>query len=354
MSEAGEDSGEKSHEPTAKKLDDARRKGNIARSQDVLVAASYLGLWLALLVIGATAVEDLGTTLARQFDMAALPRPGAAASHAMPRVAGTVASLLVVPLAVVALVLVAQRGIVFTGGNLVPKLDRISPLKGAQKKFGAAGLFEFGKSTLKLVIISTAFAIWLAASYDEMIGLATADARALALYLGRLTIALLSLAALIACVMAVVDLFWQRFDHRRKLRMSYKDLRDETKESEGDPTQRAQRQRRAREIASNQMMANVPDADVILVNPTQIAVALGWDRSPGSAPVCLAKGSGEIAARIREVAAENGIPIYRDVPTARRLHADLPVGAEIPEDTYRAIAAALRFAEQMRKKASVL
>ena len=99
------------------------------------------------------------------------------------------------------------------------------------------------------------------------------------------------------------------------------------------------------------MLADVPDADVILVNPTEIAVALKWNRAGNGAPICVAKGQAEIAARIRELAAENGIPIYRDVPTARVLFADLPVGAEIPQDTYVAVAAAIRFADKMRRRA---
>ena len=156
--------------------------------------------------------------------------------------------------------------------------------------------------------------------------------------------------ALLSIVIAALDLAWVNFDHRRKLKMTLQELRDETKESEGDPAVKAKRRRRATEIATNRMLADVPRADVVVVNPTHYAVALAWTRKRGSAPRCVAKGTDEIAARIREIAGESGIPIHRDPPTARTLHATVDIGQEIPPELYRAVAAAIRFAEDMRRR----
>jgi flagellar biosynthetic protein FlhB len=155
----------------------------------------------------------------------------------------------------------------------------------------------------------------------------------------------------IVAIIAAVDFFWQRFDHNRKLRMTYQELKDESKQSEGDPHMKAQRRQRAQEIAQNQMLLAVPKADVLIVNPTHYTVALKWDRAPGKAPVCLAKGVDEIAARIREIARREGIPVHEDPPTARSIHALVEVGRQIPPDQYRAVAAAILFADQMRRKA---
>lgn len=351
MSGEANDSGEKIHDPTPKKLEDARRKGNIARSPDLLSATSYLGLWIGLLIIGAAQIDSLGGSLSQIFAQAAGPQGISVAKGAVMTAFVSASMLIVLPITMILAVLIAQRGVLFTGSNLMPKLERISVLKGFGRKFGAKGLFEFGKSFAKLIILSLALAIWFRLEKDRFIGLSGSSGGALAIYMGRTVLSLLGVATVVAGAISVVDMLWQRFEHLRKLRMSHQDLRDESKDAEGDPHQKAQRRRRAQELASNRMLADVPEADVILVNPTEIAVALKWTRDQGSAPVCVAKGQGEIAARIRELAAENGIPVFRDVPTARTLFADLPVGSEIPQQTYVAVAAAIRFADRMRARA---
>jgi len=351
MSEGSNDSGEKIHDPTPKKLDDARKKGNIARSPDILSAASYLGLWIGMALFGADQIDSVGSALSRIFSEATGPQAISVAKSAVLQAFISSAVLIILPIALICVVLVAQRGVLVTGSNLAPKLDRISVLKGFGRKFGANGLFEFAKSTIKLLILSTVLAIWFRAELDNLVGLSAVTGGALSIYLGRTVLSLLGVATIVAGSIAVLDMFWQRFEHQRKLRMSHQDLRDESKDSEGDPHQKAQRRRRAQELAGNRMLADVPDADVILVNPTEIAVALKWDRSKLGAPTCVAKGQGEIAARIRELAAENGVPIFRDIPTARTLFADLPVGSEVPQDAYVAVAAAIRFADRMRARA---
>jgi flagellar biosynthetic protein FlhB len=123
------------------------------------------------------------------------------------------------------------------------------------------------------------------------------------------------------------------------------------KEAEGDPHLKQHRRMRAQELAMNQMMADVPGADVVIVNPTHYAVALAWDRGPGSAPVCVAKGRDQVAARIRETARQAGVPVHADPPTARALFATVEIGAQIAPEHYRPVAAAIRFAEAMRRKA---
>ena len=133
--------------------------------------------------------------------------------------------------------------------------------------------------------------------------------------------------------------------------MSHKELRDEYKESEGDPAMKQQRRQRAQDIAMNQMMGDVPSADVVVVNPTHYAVALKWKRGSGEVPVCVAKGVDEVAARIREKAREAGVPIHSDPPTARALHATIEIGQQISQEHYRPVAAAIRFADAMRKRA---
>jgi flagellar biosynthetic protein FlhB len=169
--------------------------------------------------------------------------------------------------------------------------------------------------------------------------------------LARLTIEFLLLILLVTIVLGSVDYLWQVHLHRQRNRMSRKEMMDEFKESEGDPHFKAARRQRAQEVATNRMLADVERADVVVVNPTHYAVALRWERGKGGAPVCVAKGVDEIARVIRERAAEHGIPVHSDPPAARAIYATVDLGQEVRAEHYRAVAAAIRFADAMRRKA---
>ena len=255
------------------------------------------------------------------------------------------------PIGAVLVSLFAQQAITFSGEKLEPKLSRLSLLGNAKKRFGPSGLVDFAKAATKLAAVAIALFLYLARDLDRMIGAATADATVLGAMMMQSLVVLLTITCLIAITIAGLDLVWQRFDHARQLRMSYQDLREEAKQSEGDPHMKAQRRSRAEAIATNQMLLDVPKADVVIVNPTHFAVALKWSRARGTAPVCVAKGEGAVALRIREVAETAGIPIHSDPPTARALHATVEIGREIAPDHYRAVAAAIRFADRMRHAA---
>jgi flagellar biosynthetic protein FlhB len=162
----------------------------------------------------------------------------------------------------------------------------------------------------------------------------------------------LALVTVLAVTIGGIDYLWQHAEHLRSNRMSRKEMTDEYKESEGDPHLKAKRRQKAQEIATSHMLTDVRKADVVIVNPTHFAVALKWDKASGRAPICVAKGVDAIAARIRETAAEAGIPLHSDPPTARLLYAHLDIGQEVHPDHYRVVAAAIRFSEAMRQKAS--
>jgi flagellar biosynthetic protein FlhB len=185
----------------------------------------------------------------------------------------------------------------------------------------------------------------------DMMAALGADERSIAVLLVRLGLEFLFLVAVVSGAIGIIDALWQHAEHLRKNRMSRKEVMDEHKEAEGDPHMKQQRRQRAQEIAMSQMMADVQEADVVIVNPTHYAVALKWSRKRGTAPECVAKGVDEVAASIRRIAAENGVPVHSDPPTARALHATVGIGEEISEELYAPVAAAIRFAEQMRKRA---
>lgn len=357
MSAPDEDS-DKQFEPTQKKLDDARKKGEIAKSADLTTAAGYAGFLLVCLTVGPSALIELSTAMSvllEQSDEIAFEMfAGAgAAFHAgiLNAVTRGTASWFIFPAVLAILAVLAQRAFVVTPSKLAPKLNRISPIEGVKNKLGRNGLFEFVKSAAKLIIYSVVMAVFLVSQLDRIIGSILLTPAMVLAELGRMLISMTAVVICVAFFIGGVDFLWQHAEHVRKNRMSRKEIMDELKQAEGDPMMKQQRRQKGQEIAMNKMLSDVPTADVIIVNPTHFAVALKWDRSAAAAPICVAKGVDEIAARIREVAHDNAIPIHSDPPTARALHASVEIGQEITPEHYQAVAAAIRFAETVRRKA---
>ncbi|MDT0681683.1 flagellar type III secretion system protein FlhB [Roseicyclus sp. F158] len=352
------DGAEKSFQPTQKKLDDARRKGEIPASADLNTAMAYGGLLIGAAMFGGAAFASIGAIGAgfigaadRWAPLFLDGRGTAAMGGTLGASALAIAPIFALPAGAVAVFLLARRGVVFAPEKLQPKLSRISPPSTMKQKFGPSGLFEFAKSLVKLIVVSAILASFLSLRSEEIIGSAALPAKGAIALLLRTGLEFLAVIAALQLVIGGIDFAWQLFDHRRKNMMSLEDIKDETKESDGDPHLKQERRQRAQAIASNRMMADVPDSSVVVVNPTHYAVALKWDRSQPGAPVCVAKGVDEIAAQIRRTASEAGVPIHGDPPTARALHATVEIGAEIPADLYEPVAAAIRFAERVREKA---
>jgi len=309
------DQGEKVHDPTPQKLEDARKKGDIPRSMDMSAAAAMIGLLLALSFAGAELSKSTGAVLAAMFDRA----------HGF-------SGVLLAPGGL-------EMGFKWVNEALFPLLPVF--------------LLPFGLALASLVA-QRAFAVSLekiVPKFSRLVGSVNGNKHSVFALLGETLITITMASCVIFSIIGLIDLLWQRYDHARKLRMSFQDMKDEHKSSEGDPHTKAQRRQRGQEIATNRMMLDVPKADVVIVNPTHYAVALKWDRRPGRAPECVAKGTDDIAARIREMAAEHGVPIHSDPPTARALFGSVEIGDEIEPKHYRAVAAAINFAEKIREKA---
>ncbi len=352
-----DDTQEKEFEPTQHKLDEARKRGEVVKSADLLVAAGYGGLLLVGLSIGAPTIVSFSTGAMVLLDQAESLAPlflSGETGLAGGLIGGTflaIAPWFVGPAVLVLATIFAQRALVFAPDKLMPKLSRISPLTNLGNKFGREGLFEFAKSTVKLAVISGLLGVFLFDNLPPMLGtIYLSPAMVSAVLMGMIG-DFLFLVLIIAGSIGAIDYLWQHSQFIRRNRMSRQEMMDEMKRSEGDPQVKQQRRQRAYDIASNRMLAEVPKADVVIVNPTHYAVALKWDRASGRAPVCVAKGVDEVAARIREAAMAAGVPLHSDPPTARALHAAVDLGKEIQPAHYRAVAAAVRFAEKMRQRA---
>jgi len=355
---SGSEDEDKQHEPTQKKLEDARKKGEIAKSSDLNTAAGYGGLLIVSLAFSGAGLVEFSSQLSGLI--ATAPETarvvfgearGQMLDGLLVRASFALLPWFIMPALVTLLALLAQRGFVIAPEKLNLKLNRISLFANAKNKFGRAGIFEFFKSFAKLILYSTVLGVFLWRQLPGMIETIGMNPAMVSVVMLRLCFSFLVIVFLISISVGGVDFIWQKQEHMRKNRMSHKEMTDEMKQNEGDPHVKNQRRQKGYDIAMNQMLADVPKADVVMVNPTHFAVALKWSKLPGAAPVCVAKGKDDVATRIKEAATHAGVPIHRDPPTTRAIFAIVAVGHEIHPDHYEPVAAAIRFAEAMRKRA---
>ncbi len=357
MSDNDTEEDDKQYDASERKLAQAREQGDLPRSEDLQTAAAFAGLAVGLLLAGGWATlsaGEVGMSFLAQSDRLS----GFPAGHATPQVVGLALAmvgpamvLLAGPFVGVLIYLTVTQSWAFSPTKLEFKASRLSILANAKQKFGRSGLIEFLKRFVKLLAISALLAIFLRHHFEDILLSMRLDSGPVTAMIGAQVLSFLKLFVAIAAVFGAADFLWQKQEFARRNRMTRQEMMDEFKESEGDPHMKADRRRRAQEIATNRMLTDVPKADVVIVNPTHYAVALVWKRGKGSAPICVAKGTDEIAARIRERAQEHGVPIRSDPPTARAIFAVVEIGQEIRIEHYAAVAAAIRFADAMRKKA---
>ncbi len=352
---AEEDDSQKTEDPTDKKLSQARSKGQVASSQEVKS-------WVVLLA-GTAAIIFMSPLIANQVRLIGLPYlenvekiPADFDGMRLFMMNSFIeAGFALAPFMLLLLVFaiggnLLQVGLLFAPEKIKPEFSKISPMAGLKRMFSARSLVEFLKGILKLVIVafvSIGMTIPLLTDMTLMPGFSMAE------ILDRiLNIAILISGGTIAVmtVIAVLDFAFQKYQFTKQMKMSKQEVKDEHKQSEGDPQVkgriRALRQQRARE----RMMSNVPDADVVITNPTHYAVALKYDIDDMSAPRLVAKGVDTLAFRIREVAEEHDIPIVENPPLARALHASVELDEEIPPEHFVAVAEVIGYVMRLKGK----
>lgn len=348
-----EDKDDKQYDPSEQKLRRAREDGDVPRSTEVNAATMYIGAWLALIVGAGFAVKQWLSMASRAMGAEGWPLEASfALAGDLSAYAGiAVVGLSIIPCCAIIVGLIGQRGLVFSAKKLKFDVNRLNPVKNAAQKFGPSGLVTFGISLAKAVVVCICGWFLFASLLDQLsattLGAGGQWVAGLGVLLGRV----LLMALAVSLAFSVIDLLWKRHEFIKRHRMSRKEMEDEHKEAEGDPHLKAARRQKAVDIAMKQMLADVARADVVIVNPTHYAVALEWKRGSGRAPVCLAKGTDDVAARIRAKARDGKVPIFSDPPCARAIHATVKIGEEIRREQFAGVAAAIRFAEKMREKA---
>ncbi|MAP94030.1 MAG: flagellar biosynthesis protein FlhB [Ponticaulis sp.] len=348
-----QDKSQKTEEPTQKKLDDARKKGDAVRSQDVPIWFMMMGMALLIAASGPL-LRMIAEPLVSLMDH---PHAFRLDGGGVMQLARSLA-LAVAPAAAIIFGILALSALMghliqnrpnWTMEKMKPKLSKLSPMEGFKRIFGPQGLMNLFKSILKLGAITgaLAYAVWPDRSVFERAGAMEIAVLAGALQemAGRLLIATLVVVGLIAAI----DYIFQKQQFDQRMKMSRQDIKDEHKQSEGDPQVKAKIRQLRQQRSQQRMMAAVPDATVIITNPTHYSVALRYDDET-PAPICVAKGVDELALRIREVAGEHDIPLIENPPLARALYARMEVDEVIPQEHYQAVAKIISFVMRTRKK----
>ena len=340
----GQDKDSKTEEPTEKKVRDAVDKGNIPFSREVPIFASTMAILVYIVFFLPEASGRFAETLRDVFEQSddySLATGGDAMAllNQLIMSAGGLllpAFALLMCFGIAASVLQNMPSPVLD--RIQPKLERISLIGGFKRIYGAKGMVEFAKSMIKIIVVSIVIALVMRNDYLSSLAEMFTDPRGIAPDMARLAGKVVIVILIATAILAVLDVLWTRYTWHTDLKMSRQEIKDEMKQSDGDPILKARQRSLARDRARRRMIAAVPRATLVIANPTHYAVALRYEASEGGAPLVVAKGADLIALRIREIAETNGIPVFEDPPLARSMFAQVSVDNFIPAAFYKAVA----------------
>ncbi len=347
---------EKTERATPKKRQEARNKGQVAKSQELPGAFILLFGFFSFIMLGGYYKERLIRMFGLIFEQ----------KLTMEMTTGNILTLfsdmmmqgfiLLAPIFIMTVVVALlgnylQIGILFTGESLKMNLNKVNPLKGFKQIFSMRSLVEFVKNITKLIVIGYIVYLTIWHERAQIMQLASIPVDQMFSFIASITIKLGIEIGVILVVLAVGDYAYQRFEHEKSLKMSKQDIKDEYKKSEGDPLIKGKIRERQRRMALQRMMQEVPKADVIITNPTHFAIALQYDGSKMEAPTVIAKGMDYVALRIREVAKEHGVITMENKPLARALYERAEIGDTVPADLFQAVAEVLAYVYKIKGKA---
>jgi flagellar biosynthetic protein FlhB len=347
------DDTERSEDPTPKRLDDAIKRGDVVRSAEVNTWFTIAGAVLVLMVFAAPMAQTLQTAfrgvLANSYQ---IPADGPAVADLAKKIAIDALAALGIPLLLLSLAALLgtaiQHRIVFSIEPLLPRLSKISPAAGLKRLFSQQALANFAKGLAKLTIFGAVIAALLWPQRHRLAGLVTTDPALILPFIKSLTMRMLGTVVAILAVVAVADYLFQHRQWYARQKMSLREMKEEFRQTEGDPMIKGKIRQLRQARAKRRMMAAVPKASVVITNPTHFAVALQYERGM-NAPLCVAKGVDLIARKIREVAEAHGIAVVENPPLARALHGTVEIDQEIPQEHYRAVAEIIGYLMRLRR-----
>ncbi|MDG0972356.1 MAG: flagellar biosynthesis protein FlhB [Porticoccaceae bacterium] len=339
---------ERSEEPTAKRLEKAQEDGQVARSQELSVAAMMIGVACFMYLFGGYLITQLseifvaGFTFDRKAIFSDNLLPTTFGSHALESM------LVVVPIFILAVIIALGAagmlgGYIFSIKSLAPKGSKINPLNGFKRMFGTKALVDLSKALAKFSLVGLTLYLVVSQSFDAIVGLGFMNFGPAMAEAGQMIATGTVLVTLTLIVAAAIDVPYQIYEFNKKMKMTKQEVKDEFKDTEGRPEVKAQIRRKQREMAMGQMLEAVADADVIIVNPEHFAVALSYDPSSNGAPLVVAKGADFMAQSIRERAGKSGVPLFSSPTLARALYFTTDINHSVPESLYYAVAQVIAY-----------
>jgi flagellar biosynthetic protein FlhB len=352
MAEERDDT-ERSHDPTLKHLDEALKRGDVAKSQEVNTWFVIAGATLIVMAFSGSMTASIMTALrglivhSHEIDV-----DGAGFLALIGSLGRTIIGAVAIPLLLLVLCAIGgnliQHRLVWSAEGITPRLSKVSPLEGFKRLFSRQALVNFAKGLAKLALIGAVMTALLWPERDRLEGLVAIDPPALLPMARSLSLKLLATVVAILAIVAALDYFYQYRQWFERQKMSLRELKEEFRQTEGDPAVRGKIRQIRMTRMRKRMMAAVPTASVVITNPTHYAVALRYERGM-NAPVCVAKGTDLIARRIREVAQEHNIPIVENAPLARAVHATVEIDQEIKPEHYKAVAEIIGYVMRLNR-----
>ncbi len=348
--------GEKTEKATPKKRADARKKGQVAKSNELPASLILLFCFMTLLMFGGFLKDKM--FLLMQGTLKDYLTTEISMSNVMPLMTDLMAQILIMLAPIFAVTILIgilanymQVGFLITGEAFKVKFSKLNPIEGAKRMFSLKALVEFGKTLLKLILIGYLVYSSLWGEKESLINLAHMPLTDVLAYVARLTVMMGIKIGVALVILSLFDYMYQKYEHEKNLRMSKQDIKDEYKKSEGDPLIKGKIKEKQRRMALARMMQDVPKADVVITNPTHFAVAIQYDNGKMDAPRVVAKGTDFVALKIKEIAKENGVITMENRPLARALHDQVEIGQTIPAELFQAVAEVLAYVYRLKGKA---
>ncbi len=344
-----DDLGERTEEPTAKKRSSARQKGQVPKSQDLSGIMSMLGMLVVMIVFGGSVFEMFARVMRRTLSgdinsgLVSTDTIWQGAKYVVVEIAYVLLPIMALAFVLVYVVQFLQVGWLIAPEQIRPKFSKLSPIGGIKRTYGKRGLIKTVLNTLKLIVLVLVASLVIRSHLDDILVLPKLAPMLAVSAIIRLVITLSLVLIALLLLLALLDFVYQRWQHTQELKMTKQEVKDERKNMEGDPLIKGKRLQMARQIVMQQIGNAVPEADVIVTNPTHFSVAIKYDTETMNAPKVIAKGADLIAMRIRQIARQNDVAIVERPPLARALYWGFEVGQEISPEHYEAVAELLAY-----------
>ncbi|WP_407934992.1 MULTISPECIES: fused FliR family export protein/FlhB family type III secretion system protein [Clostridium] len=349
------DSGEKTEDATPKKKSDSKKKGQVAKSKELSSTTTLLTVTVLMMTLGAYTLDNLKGILILflnnylTFTLTEYTFKTVLLVSLMKF--GILILPIVVPIMIMGIVAsLMQSGFIFTGEPLKPDLKKLNPISGFKKIFSMRSVVDLIKNLTIVTLISVIAYKFVKDNYMQIMTYGSLKTEAILAAFGSLVIDIFFKIAIVMLIISIIDFAYQKYKHNKELKMSMQEIKEEYKQQEGDPLIKSKIRQKQREMASGRMMQDVPDATVVITNPTHLAIAIKYEQGGDGAPIVVAIGADNVAIKIKEIASENDIPIIENKPLARLIYKELEVGSEIPADMYQAVAEILALVYKLKKK----